>query len=514
MIDSLQKQYKDTTLQLIRCMLLDDEDDEPDEDSSSDSRSKTPKLSSQISSPSPLSSPQGTSPFSDSFTGLIHDSSLDPPSNDHEADLFKIILDKFQHLQDEILTTCYLQPTIGISCNSQLDLLWWYKQNSGVHFWRKVRVSADAFDHLVSLVQDDPIFTNNSFKSQLLLLIQHAIFLNWLSHYGNVLSVDDIAEWAGVSPSTVINTTKRCMLVIVKLHDRAFSLPTESKKTNSKAWSQQAVIPEWWDGWLAIGGTTVPLFQKPGLHKEAWFDKSSWYSMNGQFVMLLHNLCFVDYLLGRTGITHDSYTFQSTRISSDQQAFFAEGEWMWVDSAYPIRPWCITPFRKWPGGNLSWEEKHFNYHLSTVQVRAEHAISLLKGRFQSLCELHIQIGTSKLHLWVIFWVHCCIILHNLIIQFEDESNSPDTKWNDQCAFVGLTSVDDSAEPDRAFYCDVENEDGDPDIAVSKDDDASLPPIMHVMESVKKNTYHGVEFVKLQANWAQEGLWVVTLLIYL
>ena len=98
----------------------------------------------------------------------------------------------------------------------------------------------------------------------------------------------------------------------------------------SKDWSEKKVIREWRDGWLAVDGTTIPLFQKPGLHGEAWFDKSSQYSMNGQFIILLHNLCIVNYSLGHTGSAHDSYAFQSTDIASDHEKILSNGEWMWA----------------------------------------------------------------------------------------------------------------------------------------------------------------------------------------
>jgi hypothetical protein len=45
-------------------------------------------------------------------------------------------------------------------------------------------------------------------------------------------------------------------------------------------------------------------------------------------------------------------------------------------------------------------------------------IGLLKGRFQSLFQLRIQIYTHEKHLWAIMWIRCCIILHNLILRIE------------------------------------------------------------------------------------------------
>ena len=52
------------------------------------------------------------------------------------------------------------------------------------------------------------------------------------------------------------------------------------------------------------------------------------------------------------------------------------------------------------------------------QHYSEHAIGLLKGRFQSLRELRIQITLPKHHRWAIHFIRCCITLHNLVVRLE------------------------------------------------------------------------------------------------
>ena len=477
MLDTLHTQYKNTNLQLLRLLLSDDEDSDGD---STSQHSNSPHTLS-----SPISSMRSISPISESdlSSPRIRDSSLAPilSSDDEDIDIYtdplRFLYQKVLLLQDKILSTRYLQQRVPIPSNSQLDLLWWYKENSAVRFRRKVRISPDTFDHILLLISDHAIFTNRSSKEQIPVGIQFAIFLNRVGHYGNAASVDDIAEWAGVSAGTVLNATKRCMIAIIELHHRALSLPTSDEKAASKSWCEWKVIPEWREGWLAVDGTTIPLFQKPGLHGEAWFDKSSNYSMNAQFVLLLHNLRIVDYALGHTGSAHDSYAFQATRIAKNPTDFLSDGEWMWADSAYPIRTWCVPPFRKPRNGELSRTQKKFNYHLSSVRVRSEHAIGLLKGRFQSLRELRIQIGSHELHKFTILWIRCCVILHNLIIQFEDESMISDDTWRERCIFSGLHDEGDCNNPDYNFY----DADGEA-IAYDDEEEVSDEPVPSIAQA--------------------------------
>ncbi|KIK74655.1 hypothetical protein PAXRUDRAFT_157970, partial [Paxillus rubicundulus Ve08.2h10] len=54
-----------------------------------------------------------------------------------------------------------------------------------------------------------------------------------------------------------------------------------------------------------------------------------------------------------------------------------------------------------------------------ICVHVEHAFAALKGCFQSLQELCHPIQNEKELQYVIHWADCCLILHNMIIQFEE-----------------------------------------------------------------------------------------------
>jgi hypothetical protein len=137
----------------------------------------------------------------------------------------------------------------------------------------------------------------------------------------------------------------------------------------------------------------------------------------------------VDYSVGHTGSVHDSWAFRSTRTCKEHECIFGLDEWMWADSAYPSETWSVSPFKKPAKHELSPDQKTFNYHLSKIRIHVEHAIGLLKGRFQSLFELQIQIYTHKKHLWAVMWIRCCIILHNLVLQIE--AGKDDREWREE-----------------------------------------------------------------------------------
>jgi hypothetical protein len=58
----------------------------------------------------------------------------------------------------------------------------------------------------------------------------------------------------------------------------------------------------------------------------------------------------------------------------------------------------------------------------------EHAFAALKGWFQLLHELRLQMNSLKDIQISVYWVQACIILHNMIICFEEIHDSSMTTW--------------------------------------------------------------------------------------
>ncbi|KIK18456.1 hypothetical protein PISMIDRAFT_79655, partial [Pisolithus microcarpus 441] len=50
----------------------------------------------------------------------------------------------------------------------------------------------------------------------------------------------------------------------------------------------------------------------------------------------------------------------------------------------------------------------------------EHFYGSLKGRFQSLRDMHFQIQNQQDLEFANMWMRCCLILHNLILEIEED----------------------------------------------------------------------------------------------
>jgi hypothetical protein len=247
----------------------------PGPDSEVDGHDSDPELSS-VSSLSSLSS------LSSDLESNSQASHISVSLSDVEDTIYSNVQAELDGLRQKILTSRVLQDNPKVKKAPQIHLLEHWSEGNLNQYRRKVRVDPSTFNGLVEKIQTHPIFDNNSNVPQKPVSTQLAIFLYRAGHYGNAASPEAIGHWAGVSPGTVANCTNRVMLALLSLHDEAVHLPTLEEKESAKAWVAEQVCPEWSNGHLTVDGTKFPLFQRPGLHGDTWFDKNKDYSLDCQ----------------------------------------------------------------------------------------------------------------------------------------------------------------------------------------------------------------------------------------
>lgn len=189
----------------------------------------------------------------------------------------------YADLLELIHTTRVLNPNNVPKCSQLYLVLVEYKEDDPKRFRRNLRVSPSTFDALVACLKDHPIFHNKSLTAQQYPVeIQLAIALFRFGHDGNAASVESIAQWAGVSAGMVVKATRRVVIASLALHDEVIHWPSAAEKEAAKEWVEVNSCPAWRDGFCMVDGTLIPLFEKPGHHGEAYFDRKSNYSMNVQ----------------------------------------------------------------------------------------------------------------------------------------------------------------------------------------------------------------------------------------
>ncbi|XP_062608040.1 uncharacterized protein LOC134269867 [Saccostrea cucullata] len=140
-------------------------------------------------------------------------------------------------------------------------------------------------------------------------------------------------------------------------------------------------------------------------------------------------LLITDSFVGWPGCTHDSRVFRNSPIYEElENAMLNPNIFIIGDSAYPLKPYLITPFRD--NGRLTAAQRHFNRKLSTSRQTVERGIGLLKCRFRRLTSLPCfdVERTCKA-------ITACCVLHNICILSNDsvndilDNNFPDNNVN-------------------------------------------------------------------------------------
>ena len=93
------------------------------------------------------------------------------------------------------------------------------------------------------------------------------------------------------------------------------------------------------------------------------------------------------------------------------------------DSAYSIKPWLFTPYARLT--NMSPGQRRFNYEHCKGREVVERGYGHLKGRFQIL-RTESNEHLERVHLTVMV----CIVLHNICILYDDDTEIPDEDNDD------------------------------------------------------------------------------------
>lgn len=105
--------------------------------------------------------------------------------------------------------------------------------------------------------------------------VQLAVALFRFGHNGNAASVSAVAQWAGLSEGVVVKYTRHVIITFLALHNLTVRWPSDDDKEDAKEWVESVSCVAWQDGYCMVDGTLIPLFEKPGYHGEAYFDRKA-----------------------------------------------------------------------------------------------------------------------------------------------------------------------------------------------------------------------------------------------
>ncbi|XP_053379515.1 putative nuclease HARBI1 [Mercenaria mercenaria] len=167
----------------------------------------------------------------------------------------------------------------------------------------------------------------------------------------------------------------------------------------------------------AIDCTHVKI-QAPTDNEGDYVNRKGYHSINVQMV------CDADYQFTNCvaewpGCVHDARVFRNSRLRDAME----NGQYNGLlvgDSAYPCRPFLMTPFNQ----PASEKERRFNNSLCRARVLIEQSFGILKRRFPCL-QVGLRMSPERAALVTL----ACVVLHNIAMllnePLDDSTDEPD-----------------------------------------------------------------------------------------
>jgi hypothetical protein len=150
---------------------------------------------------------------------------------------------------------------------------------------------------------------------------QLALTLERLGSNGNGASVGRFSRNLNVGRGTVIKASRRVIRAINDLSARFLLWPDTERRREISG----VMKAEGFEGCVGfVDGTTIPLYQRPSIDGEVFFDRKKRYSINCQVICDCDRF-ITAYMTGWPGSCGDSMVFKRMRLHQQPAEFFAEG---------------------------------------------------------------------------------------------------------------------------------------------------------------------------------------------
>jgi hypothetical protein len=231
-----------------------------------------------------------------------------------------------------------------------------------------------------------------------------------------------IAHLFGVSRSSVCLIVKDvCEAIVCLLLPKYIQVPSGDRL--------QVILDGFESKWGfpqcvgAIDGSHIPIVS-PLEHPADYYNRKGWHSIILQGVVD-HEYRFWNVNVGWPGRVHDARVLSNSTLFEEAQAGrllpdkprtlcgVSVPVVILGDPAYPLLPWLMKPYVQ--HGNISQQQKSFNYRLSKARMVIENAFGRLKGRWRCLLKRNDTATEDVPNM-----ITACCVLHNICEVHRDE----------------------------------------------------------------------------------------------
>ncbi|OAD68543.1 hypothetical protein PHYBLDRAFT_63544 [Phycomyces blakesleeanus NRRL 1555(-)] len=122
------------------------------------------------------------------------------------------------------------------------------------------------------------------------------------------------------------------------------------------------------------------------------------------------------------------YNYKKKKIL-EGKAHFSNDQYLLGDLVYTPLIEIVSGYKKPPNGTLSANNVLFNQLHANLYVQTEHCIGILKSRFELLKGLHTSVYDKYNIEKIEYWIRCCCVLHNLLLDCGDDTFVEDSVRN-------------------------------------------------------------------------------------
>jgi hypothetical protein len=328
-------------------------------------------------------------------------------------------------------------------------------------FKQKYRVSREALDHIYEKVKDHKVFKNKRGPRQLHPKYQLMVLLDYLGTEGSGANNPRQRSYFHIGRGTAHNARKRARKAILSLGPEYYYWPDEDeRKKISERYRKKFNLPNCVG---VIDGTLFPLLFSPQTEDAADYHGRK-YQWSLTCVVVSDDKRRIRwYVTGYPGSAHDNRMWRRGELKTKKDQYFVLYEYIIGDTAFDPSENMVSAYKANPGfvEPENPDECKFNSIISEPRVSSEHVNGIWKGRFPWLRNIPNLIKGKKSLRAVLRYIHCTVILHNLLIEYGDEHMPSWKKKEDEVSDIAEPSEEDVDDDDeemlpeeRMLYEDV------------------------------------------------------------
>ncbi|CAD6971171.1 unnamed protein product [Tilletia controversa] len=133
---------------------------------------------------------------------------------------------------------------------------------------------------------------------------------------------------------------------------------------------------------------------------------------------MVHTLRIISYVVGHRGASSDARAWACSSVVDAPARYLRKDEWIWADLGYPFASYLVSPYQHL-AATKSIDFRRFNYSLSSIRIRSEHAMAYVKGRFPALKGYRGLLASLRAEEYAHDFIVAALVAHNLAMQHDE-----------------------------------------------------------------------------------------------